>query len=74
MLLQLLNIGSHMNGMYLMGLQVLGMASKEKLADVRVVRTPGIGVTDLGCEELDETVRGTFTGSTDHNMPFVALW
>jgi hypothetical protein len=43
------------------------MAPKEKLADVRVVRTPGIGVTDLGREELDETVSGTFTSSTDHD-------
>lgn len=67
MLLQLLNIGSHMNGVYLMELQVLGMAPKEKLADVRVVRTPGIGVADLSREELDETVSGTFTGSTDHD-------
>lgn len=56
-----------MDGMYLLELQVLGMAPEKELADSRMVSTPGIGVAYLGREELDKTVGGTFTGSTDHD-------
>lgn len=63
---KVLGVGRNDHRLDPMQTRAAALAPIEELADRRVVRRPGAGVSDVRAEEVQEAPRGRLAGANDH--------